>query len=62
MWKVVELDNDDIHVIPEYDLKEHILSTECWCKPQDDELTPNVKIHNALDKREIFGTEREKLN
>lgn len=28
--------------------REHVESVDCWCKPYQDEQSPNVWIHNAL--------------
>lgn len=39
------------HVIPINDLKEHLLSSDCDCKPTYSE---KVFIHNAWDNREII--------
>ena len=41
-----------VHVYPERDLAEHVLSDTCWCQPK---LLPEgpgfVVMHNALDGR-----------
>lgn len=45
----------DCHVIPENDIKGHIVSSDCWCRPEDDELADEyVWIHNAKDGRETY--------
>ncbi len=42
------------HIYPLNDLKEHLISIACWCKPfGDDELI----IHNAADGREFVEEE-----
>ena len=28
--------------------REHIPSVDCWCKPYQDEICPDVWIHNEL--------------
>jgi hypothetical protein len=28
--------------------RQHINSTDCWCKPYQDELNPNVWVHNKM--------------
>lgn len=42
---------DNHHVIPEFDLFEHISTIECWCKPTNDR---GVFIHHSKDCREIL--------
>lgn len=42
----------DEHVVPINDLREHVLSMQCWCKPERDEEAPGVIAHNSLDQRE----------
>lgn len=41
------------HVVPEDDLREHDLSTRCWCVPirEDDDA---IWLHNALDRRDEY--------
>jgi len=46
---------EHVHVIPLYDLKEHIPYPECWCHPTaDDEEYPEILMHHAADGREDF--------
>lgn len=53
----------DCHVIPENDLKEHDISSECWCRPVDDhEAYDYVWLHNAKDGREDYEIETRKSN
>lgn len=42
-----------IHVIPINDLREHLESEKCWCKPDLDE---NVCVHHSMDQREKYET------
>jgi hypothetical protein len=44
------------HVIPRDDLRDHEDSADCWCKPQEDDETPGLFIHNSLDGREKYET------
>lgn len=54
---------DDIyHVYPEDDLREHIMSKDCWCKPKQDEEMSNLYIHNSMDGREYFETGKRKVS
>ena len=39
-----------IHVLPQNDEREHLLSEFCWCEPRND---AGVMVHNAADCREI---------
>lgn len=43
---------DGWHVVPMGDLREHESSSECWCKPVQDDDEPTVWIHHSLDGRE----------
>lgn len=50
----------DIHITPINDLREHLDSRDCWCKPrieiEEDFLTDEKKvlvIHHSLDGREL---------
>lgn len=45
-WQVEEM-----HVVPLDDLREHVLTPDCWCRPRDDD---GVVIHNSLDGRELL--------
>jgi hypothetical protein len=54
-WGVVHR----IHVIPTNDLREHIESKRCWCRPTID---GGVVVHNAADGREKFETGERKVS
>lgn len=43
---------DNVHVIPRNDLREHETHRDCWCRPVEQE--PGVIVHNALDGREDY--------
>jgi hypothetical protein len=43
-----------IHVIPVNDLREHVATGSCWCKPTPDPEEPFVMIHHSMDLREQF--------
>lgn len=45
-----------IHVMPIGDLREHESNIRCFCKPTEDEDTPGVWLHHALDGREQYET------
>ena len=55
--------NDDVHVYPVNNLKEHILeSTDCPCNPTVKvEGASLIIVHNAWDKREIIEQANEVL-
>lgn len=40
------------HVVPINDLYEHIVSSNCWCRPTRDCEEHNVWVHNSADGRE----------
>ena len=44
-------DYQPYHVCPLGDLKEHEISTKCWCEP---ELIEGVWVHNSADGREDY--------
>jgi hypothetical protein len=48
---VLELE-DEVHVIPTYDLKAHHVHEDCWCEPV--EVTLGCFEHNSADGREAF--------
>jgi hypothetical protein len=48
------------HVMPENDLREHVMSADCWCHPAVDEEYENVLVHNSMDGREAFETGERK--
>ena len=39
------------HVYPVNDLREHSLTSDCWCNAADDD---GLIVHNSLDRRELF--------
>ena len=47
----------DIHVMPVNDLRKHIDSPDCWCKPTQDE--PGLWAHHSLDRREEYEEGRK---
>ena len=49
-----------VHVVPFGDLREHIASLNCWCKPIEDDEWPGVWVHNSMDRREDFENGKEK--
>jgi hypothetical protein len=40
------------HVLPMDDLKDHVMSVDCWCHPTYAEPIREVLVHNSLDGRE----------
>lgn len=45
---------EGIHVYPVDDLKEHVLTPKCWCKPVLDDEDGRLWVHNAMDQRENY--------
>lgn len=47
-------DDECSHVVPRNDLKPHILSPGCWCRPVDiaEEHEDPCWSHNSMDQRE----------
>lgn len=52
---------DDLHVVPLADLRDHDVSRHCWCRPDEDDETLGLFIHHALDQRERYATGELKL-
>ena len=44
----------DIHVYPLGDLREHVLTPLCWCRPRRDEDDREIVVHKSMDGREAF--------
>lgn len=42
------------HVIPLNDIREHDADIDCWCRPQQDDDTSTLYVHNSADGREDF--------
>ena len=42
------------HVLPINDLRDHIESPNCWCRPKRDEEDQRIIIHNSMDNRELY--------
>lgn len=49
--------SEEIHVIPTQDIKPHIETIFCWCRPIRDADNSNVVIHNAFAAE--YGEERD---
>ena len=48
-----------LHIVPINDLREHIASTDCWCKPTEDVKFDDIWMHHAMDKREEYEEGRK---
>ncbi|MDB5848251.1 MAG: hypothetical protein JWP29_2003 [Rhodoferax sp.] len=44
------------HVYPLNDLREHEISSTCWCKPTEDD---GVMVHHSMDRREEYENGRK---
>lgn len=50
-------DDEQLHVIPLNDLREHEINGNCWCNPTcDDDEIYMLWIHKSMDGREDFET------
>lgn len=49
----------DFHVVPQHDLREHIISPNCWCRPVRDTEERNVWVHMSADDRESYENGRK---
>lgn len=54
------MSDNEVHIIPRGDLREHISRPDCWCQPYRDDEDPNVFIHDSMDGREPFETGERK--
>jgi hypothetical protein len=43
----------EIHIIPDYDDPEHVVSSTCWCNPTQDEEHTHMWVHNDTLDREV---------
>lgn len=43
-----------LHIIPVGDLRDHDMSPECWCCPEENPEVPNLWSHNSADGREAY--------
>lgn len=50
---------DNYHIMPVKDWKEHIDKEDCWCRPTRSLEDDNVIIHNSLDGREVAELREE---
>ena len=48
-----------LHVVPINDLREHVASKDCWCKPTEDDKFDDIWIHHAMDRREEYEEGRK---
>jgi hypothetical protein len=56
-WEALKVDMGvylQMHVVPIDDLRPHMSSPQCWCRPLDDDPELYLYVHNALDKREEY--------
>lgn len=51
MWEVDVYENGEVHVLPLFDLKLHLNSLACKCKPL---IKDEIIVHNSFDGREFF--------
>jgi len=58
-WRCCDNHDGETHIAPIGDLRQHILSEDCWCEPRND---GDSIIHNSADEREKFETGQRKLS
>lgn len=49
----------NIHTMPLNDLREHVDSPDCWCRPTEDSEAVGLFIHHSLDRREEYEQGRK---
>lgn len=49
----------NLHIMPTNDLRDHVDSTDCWCKPTQDDENSNLFIHHSMDRREEYEDRRK---
>lgn len=55
-------DDDVWHVMPNGDFREHETSRDCWCKPVEHDETPDLWLHNSMDRRENYEEGKLRLS
>lgn len=58
-WRRAMSNRGTYHVVPIGDLREHKVSSDCWCKPVQDDEEPNVWVHSSMDERESYENGRK---
>ena len=53
------MSDGNIHCMPVGDLREHVESRDCWCRPNVDEEFPMVVVHQSMDRREEYEQGRK---
>lgn len=55
---------EDQHVVPRYDLRHHVLTENCWCKPElmQGDFEGRIYVHNSLDGCEDYQTGKRKVH
>jgi hypothetical protein len=56
MWESSCDEQGERHVIPLDDLKPHVYTIDCWCKPYLDDA---IIVHNSMDRREEYERGRK---
>jgi hypothetical protein len=59
MNDITRTSKEKVHTMPEGDLREHLESRDCWCKPRPDDDDPTVWVHNSMDRREEYEQGRK---
>lgn len=49
---MADINDGSTHITPRDALREHIATSDCWCRPVEDE--PGLFIHNSMDGREAY--------
>jgi len=49
----------DLHITPTHDLRDHVMSPDCWCGPTQDDVDPALYIHHSMDRREEYEEGRK---
>ena len=56
-WAVIYR-QDEAHIIPLDDLRNHKVGVDCWCGPTPEADRPDIVAHHSLDRREEYETGR----
>lgn len=59
-WVVVSVGEEEIHIVPQGDLVEHVMNDECICDPATQYLEGGGKMHthSSFDGRELKEPDR----
>jgi hypothetical protein len=62
-WSSIKIEYPDgyveAHAVPNNDLRDHYVSRDCWCRPDQLDSDYEVFVHHSLDGRESYEEGRK---